>query len=73
MSLTITSFGAQITNLALPLTAALLLHATPLQVGRKLPGIYRHGDRHWWVDKVPSWSPRSSSSRTSTAELRYRG
>ena len=32
-SLTITSFGAQITNLALPLTAALLLHATPLQMG----------------------------------------
>ncbi|MCC6195150.1 MAG: MFS transporter [Burkholderiales bacterium] len=33
MSLTVTSFGAQITNLALPLTAALLLHATPLQMG----------------------------------------
>jgi MFS family permease len=33
LSLTITSFGAQITNLALPLTAALLLHATPLQMG----------------------------------------
>ena len=33
ISLTITSFGAQITNLALPLTAALLLHATPLQMG----------------------------------------
>ena len=32
-SLTITSFGAQITNLALPLTAALLLHATPMQMG----------------------------------------
>src|SRR6184192_830346 len=32
-SLTITAFGAQITNLALPLTAALLLHATPLQMG----------------------------------------
>src|SRR5213075_2055528 len=32
-SLTITSFGAQITNLALPLTAALLLHATPFQMG----------------------------------------
>jgi len=32
-SLTITAFGAQITNLALPLTAALLLHATPLQIG----------------------------------------
>ena len=32
-SLTITSFGAQIGNLALPLTAALLLHATPLQMG----------------------------------------
>ena len=33
LSLTVTSFGAQITNLALPLTAALLLHATPLQMG----------------------------------------
>ncbi len=33
LSLTITSFGAQVTNLALPLTAALLLHATPLQMG----------------------------------------
>ena len=32
-SLTITAFGAQVTNLALPLTAALLLHATPLQMG----------------------------------------
>ena len=32
-SLTITSFGAQITNLALPLTAALLLQATPWQMG----------------------------------------
>ncbi len=33
LSLTMTSFGAQITNLALPLTAALLLRATPLQMG----------------------------------------
>jgi hypothetical protein len=33
LSLTITSFGAQITNLALPLTAALMLRATPLQMG----------------------------------------
>jgi MFS family permease len=32
-SLTITSFGAQITNLALPLAAALMLHATPMQMG----------------------------------------
>jgi predicted MFS family arabinose efflux permease len=32
-SLTVTSFGAQVTNLALPLTAALLLHATPWQMG----------------------------------------
>ncbi len=32
-SLTITAFGAQITNLALPLTAAVLLHATPWQMG----------------------------------------
>src|SRR5215470_4422440 len=32
-SLTITAFGAQVTNLALPLTAAVLLHATPWQMG----------------------------------------
>src|SRR5436190_22970215 len=32
-SLTITSFGSQITNLALPLTAAVMLHATPWQMG----------------------------------------
>ncbi len=32
-SLTITSYGAQITNLALPLAAALLLQATPWQMG----------------------------------------
>src|SRR5258706_8737454 len=32
-SLPITSFGAQITNLGLPLTAALLLGATPMQMG----------------------------------------
>jgi predicted MFS family arabinose efflux permease len=33
MSMTITSFGAQISNLALPLTAAVLLRATPMQMG----------------------------------------
>ena len=32
-SMAITSFGAQITNLALPLTAAVLLQATPMQMG----------------------------------------
>ncbi len=32
-SLTFTSYGAQITNLALPLTAAILLQATPWQMG----------------------------------------
>jgi MFS family permease len=32
-SLTITHFGGQVTFLALPLTAALMLHATPLEVG----------------------------------------
>ena len=31
--MTITAFGAQITNLALPLTAAVMLHATPMQMG----------------------------------------
>ena len=33
LSSTITNFGSQITNLALPLTAALLLHASPWQMG----------------------------------------
>ena len=32
-SCTITAFGAQVTNLALPLTAALMLSATPLEMG----------------------------------------
>jgi len=32
-SLTITAFGAQVTNLALPLTAALLLQASPFEMG----------------------------------------
>ena len=32
-SMTITAFGAQITNLALPLTAAVMLSATPMQMG----------------------------------------
>ena len=32
-SMAITSFGAQITNLALPLTAAVLLHASPMEMG----------------------------------------
>jgi MFS family permease len=33
ISLTITHFGGQVTFLALPLTAALLLHATPIEMG----------------------------------------
>ena len=33
ISLTITHFGGQVTFLALPLTAALMLHATPTQMG----------------------------------------
>ena len=32
-SMTVTAFGAQITNLALPLTAAVMLAATPMQMG----------------------------------------
>ncbi|MDQ6618947.1 MAG: MFS transporter [Pseudomonadota bacterium] len=32
-SMTVTSFGAQVTNLALPITAAVLLSATPMQMG----------------------------------------
>src|SRR4030095_8333623 len=32
-SLTVTAFGSQITHLALPLTAAVMLHATPWQMG----------------------------------------
>jgi MFS family permease len=34
LSSILTNFGAQITNLALPLCAVLLLHATPAQMGR---------------------------------------
>lgn len=33
ISLTITHFGGQITHLALPLTAAVMLHATPMEMG----------------------------------------
>jgi len=33
LSILISSMGAQVTLLALPLTAALLLHATPMQMG----------------------------------------
>jgi len=33
ISLTITHFGGQVTFLALPLTAALMLHATPIEMG----------------------------------------
>jgi MFS family permease len=33
MSILISSFGGQVTMLALPLTAAVLLHATPWQMG----------------------------------------
>ena len=34
-SILISSFGGQVTMLALPLTAAVLLHATPSRVSRK--------------------------------------
>ena len=37
ISLTMTAFGSQITNLALPLTAAVMLHATPWQMGVLVP------------------------------------
>ena len=33
LSILISSFGSQITMLAIPLTAAVLLHATPTQMG----------------------------------------
>ena len=33
-SILISSFGGQVTMLALPLTAAVLLHATPTQMGQ---------------------------------------
>ncbi|MEZ0309997.1 MAG: hypothetical protein ACAH21_18880, partial [Ramlibacter sp.] len=33
VSILISSFGSQITMLAIPLTAAVLLHATPTQMG----------------------------------------
>ena len=40
-SILISSFGGQVTMLALPLTAAVLLHATPTQMGL----LTRDGDR----------------------------
>ena len=44
-SLTITHFGGQVTFLALPLTAALLLNATPFEVVRQVSHDYPHGTR----------------------------
>ena len=34
LSILVSAFGSQVTMLALPLTAAVLLHATPTQMGR---------------------------------------
>ena len=56
-SILISSFGNQITMLALPLTAALLLHATPTQMGRLtameiLPFVLFSLPSGVWLDRV---------------------
>ncbi len=57
MSIVIASLGAQVTLLALPLTAALLLHATPLQMGlltamEILPFVLLSLPAGVWLDRV---------------------
>ena len=56
-SILISSFGAQITLLALPLTAAVLLHATPSQMGiltmmETLPFVLLSLPSGVWLDRV---------------------
>jgi MFS family permease len=56
-SILISSFGGQVTMLALPLTAALLLHATPTQMGRMtameiLPFVLFSLPTGVWLDRV---------------------
>jgi len=56
-SILISSFGAQVTMLALPLTAALLLHASPTQMGtlvfmETLPFVLLSLPSGVWLDRV---------------------
>jgi MFS family permease len=56
-SILISSFGGQVTMLALPLTAAVLLHATPTQMGRLtameiLPFVLFSLPSGVWLDRV---------------------
>src|SRR3954466_3796015 len=56
-SILISSFGGQVTMLALPLTAAILLHATPTQLGlltaaEILPFVLFSLPSGVWLDRV---------------------
>ena len=56
-SIVISSFGGQVTMLALPLTAAVLLHATPTQMGllsavEILPFVLLSLPAGVWLDRV---------------------
>src|SRR5580765_3004295 len=56
-SIVISSFGGQVTMLALPLTAALLLHATPTQMGlltaiEVVPFVLLSLPAGVWLDRV---------------------
>ncbi|MET3118086.1 MFS family permease [Undibacterium sp. GrIS 1.8] len=56
-SILISSLGAQVTMLALPLTAAILLHATPTQMGiltfmETLPFVFLSLPSGVWLDRV---------------------
>src|SRR5262249_8686387 len=59
---TVSSFGSQITTVALPLTAAALLHASPAQMGilaaaSTLPGLLLSFHFGAWADRVTRrWS-----------------
>ena len=57
-SILISSFGGQVTLLALPLTAAVLLHATPTQMGlltamEIAPFVLFSLPSGLWLDRVP--------------------
>ena len=57
LSILISSFGGQVTMLALPLTAAVLLHATPTQMGTLtateiLPFVLLSLPSGVWLDRV---------------------
>src|SRR5574343_621840 len=57
LSILISTFGAQITLLALPLTAAVLLHATPTQMGllaffELIPYVLLSLPAGVWLDRI---------------------